>query len=95
MTKNENMFSLEEEVLDAVSGGVGAPGSVMICTADAPLYIANPAGGQNRNAPAVMDTVPAGTPVRIFEHGTQYSKVIANGKIGWTENVFLENKISL
>lgn len=95
MTKNENMHALEEDVLDTVSGGAAAPGSVMMCTMEATLYEANPTGGQFRSEPKIKGTVTAGTPVKIYEHGTRYSRVIANGVIGWIENSCLKNTVSL
>ena len=92
MTDNKNMIPLEEDFLDAVSGGTTAQGGVMICTANAPLYSGNPAGNLYRSTTPAEGTVPAGTQVKLFERGAQYSKIIANGKIGWIETALLADK---
>ena len=89
MTDNKNMIPLEEDFLDAVSGGTTAQGGVMICTANATLYSGNPAGNFYRSTTPAGGTVPAGTQVKLFERGAQYSKIIANGKIGWIETALL------
>ena len=92
MTNNKNMIPLEEDFLDSVSGGTTAQGGVMICTANAPLYSGNPAGNLYRSTTPAEGTVPAGTQVKLFERGAQYSKIIANGKIGWIETALLADK---
>ena len=92
MSKNENMLPLDDQLLDTVGGGTAVPGSMMVCVANAPLYTANPAGNQNRSAAGIADTVPAGTSVKLFEYGAKYSKVIANGKVGWIETALLADK---
>ena len=89
MTDNKNMIPLEEDFLDAVSGGTAAQGGVMVCTANAPLYAGNPAGNFYRSTTPAEGTVPAGTQVKLFEHGAKYSRVIANGKVGWVETALL------
>lgn len=92
MSKNENMLPLDDQLLDTVGGGTAVPGSMMVCVANAPLYTANPAGNQKRSATGIVDTVPAGMSVKLFEYGAKYSKVIANGKVGWIETALLTGK---
>ena len=92
MSKMGTMIPLDEEMLDAVSGGTAILGSIMVCVANAPLYISNPVGNHNRSAANTADTVPAGTSVKLFEYGPQYSKIIVNGKVGWVETALLADK---
>lgn len=92
MNRDQNMLPLENEVLDVVTGGAAKPGSVMVCTANAPLYEGNPAGSNYRSTAVPKDTVPAGMTVKLYEYGAKYSKVIANGNIGWIETAFLASK---
>ena len=86
------MLPLEDEMLHTIGGGAAVPGSVMICMANTPLYTGNPAGNQNRSTGGTADMVPAGTSVKLFEYGVKYSKVIANGKVGWLETALLTGK---
>ena len=92
MSKNENMLPLDDQLLDTVGGGTAVPGSVMVCMANAPLYAGNPAGNQGRSVTNTLDTVQAGTSVKLFEYGAKHSKVIANGKVGWIETALLADK---
>lgn len=92
MGKDENMLSLDDKMLDTIGGGTAVPGSLMVCMANAPLYAGNPSGNQGRSAANTLDTVQAGTSVKLFEYSTKYSKVIANGKVGWLETALLTGK---
>ena len=88
----EKKTTLTDDELDSVSGGAASPGAVMVCTSAAPLYTSNPAGNHFRSAVNATDTVQPGSTVRLYEYGTQYCKVVCNGKIGWVETAFLANK---
>ena len=88
----EKKTALSDDELDSISGGAASPGAVMVCTSAAPLYASNPVGNHFRSAVNATDTVQPGSTVRLYEYGTQYCKVVCNGKIGWVETVFLANK---
>ena len=89
---SEKKTLLSEEEMGSVSGGAASPGAVMVCTAAAPLYKSNPAGNHFRSTSDAFDTLQPGSVVKIYEYGTQYCKVVSNGKIGWVEASKLANK---
>jgi hypothetical protein len=91
MTEGKNTSALKDSELDGVSGGVMSPGAAMICMVNAPLYKANPAGNHFRSASEALEHVAGGTPVKIYEYGAKYCKVVCGGKIGWIETDLLAN----
>jgi len=84
--------ALRDNDLENVSGGAVNPGAVMVCVSNAPIYGSNPAGNHFRTTVKPADTIPAGSTVKVFEYGTQYSRVVSNGKTGWIETALLANK---
>ena len=88
----EKKTALTEDELSSISGGVSTPGAAMVCTVPAALYSSNPAGSHFRSTSGTLDTVQPGAVARLYEYGTQYCKVVCNGKVGWIETAALANK---
>ena len=89
MTEGKNTSALKDSELDGVTGGAMSAGETMICIANALLYKNNPAGNHFRSASEALEHVAGGTPVKLYEYGAKYCKVVCGGKIGWIETAML------
>ena len=89
MTEDKKMRAFSDSELEDVTGGAMSAGETMICIANTPLYKSNPAGNHFRSASEALEHIVSGTPVKLYEYGAKYCKVICSGKIGWIETALL------